>query len=214
MKTPHIVRLVLLATQVFPGCQGAPPQSSGGDVIAAQCDDQYFRPGSLGKEAGSDDRLRKEFSRLLELIDAQPLWCGEQFSETYRLMALPSQSPALVITATRESDAWRVVTAVYRSPSPSFSTAQGGIRVSRQSNTHVDAQAAEELRTSAAVKMLWASRTLYEPAATDGVVWALEGRADGKYGIATRHQDRADPFADLARSLLRMSGSEQPPWLR
>jgi hypothetical protein len=201
------------------GCSQPPsPDVAIGHHIADHCPpkggfDYYFPPASITDRAISGPWQRDEYTQLLELIDAEPLWCGDSApAEVYRLIVLPPFRSPIVVTANLAAPGWTIETATYNVLSSTGSRASGVRRVAINQRTEGRATQAQLRAFVSALDraQYWDARSYHQPQVEDATVWTIEARTNGKYGIVTRLVNYDHAFEEAARALLNLAELRLP----
>jgi hypothetical protein len=211
---------VILAQIVIGACASpvAPPVSAGYHV-AASCaaKDQanyYFPEDSIADRVPTDHWLRAEYAKILNLIDAPPLWCDSKFTEAYRLILLPPFDAPLVVTLTTDGRGSIASVATYSGPlntiaSNSFVNVSAAV-----SQQPVPAKSLLALQEALEKAEYWSTPVFRDLGTADGTAWTIEARRNGSYRVVTRLSGRDEKFEEAARILVTMSGVDLPSAMR
>lgn len=212
----------LLGATCLAACGRAePPEPSTGHRVEERCpqpgDGDYYFPASAIADSESRDRwYRDEYSHLLALIEAEPLWCGANRSEAYRLLWLPAAAAPVVVSATRRPDGWLLVSAEYTVLSlvPFDPRGVARIRLARRSQRVLADEAFREWLRTLDTTGFWNTLFYKSSQADDATAWTIEGRRDDRYRVVTRVSSDDQSFEQAARVFVRLSGMALPDGMK
>ena len=216
-----VLWLAGLAT-LFTACTPAePPEISAGIVAGTTCPDRsdgnYFFPAeSIGAPpAVVDGWLVPVYSQLLTLSDASPLWCGDSFSEAYRLLILPAFDAPLVVELIRSGRQWRVTSATYSGAALRLEADNATTIVLKQvARKPIGQDAAERFLQHLDQIRYWSIPSFKKSGTADATGVTVEGRRGRSYRVVTRFSGDNDPLEESARILIGIVGIELPSALK
>jgi hypothetical protein len=216
--------MLLAGAVVAAGCGIHPPEPKPraearlGLPQAAECppssSPDHFYPASAIPDFDAVDASRRtEHAEFLKAAAASPLWCGSGSTESYRLLFVDTDRPALLVSAEKSTAGWSVRSVRFIDPRtmpqttdrPPLWTVATGRMVDR---TIGDGHAFESLRRAAGFWTMPERQANH--GASEGATWFLESRAEGLYRMVIRDRAPSLLFEAVARELVKLADLPVP----
>jgi hypothetical protein len=177
------------------------------ECVSRTRDDFYFPFEAINPQnAVIDESERNAYSQFLGALNQPSLSCGDDVTEAYRFLWMPTYRPAAVILVARTGKGWRVDAAQFNHPRTNQPWT-----VARRVEHGVAEDQVRDLLTSLARAQFWTIATWHDSFVNDGSTWVIEGRLRTGYRVVSRLNPRDEAFKDAGRAFFSLAGMTVPP---